>query len=291
MKSTLLALSVILLGCDIDPYGITPANTQPDTQAVSAPDTSLPKTDTQSSSMTVTSTDTHTVSETVTTTSVTTKTETTPDAGTPDSLPPQITPDALVQVAQPDALPVAQDTLPAAQDTLPQVTPDTLPAQQPDALPMTVDAKPATPDTMVLVDTKPATPDVLPAIDTKPAEDSKPVTTDTLTTAPDTVPAGKACGGDGQSCCITQAVDRADAWIHTCVDSVKGTFDCTINLSIGTTPGPSGTCMTCGYRGYPGCTHLNLGMFSWKWGDIPGAFCDHDYNQIPVYSGDVGVCP
>lgn len=273
MKSTLLTLSAILIGCSVNPYGTAPSNTQPDTQVVSTPD-SLPKTDIQSSSATVTAT------------STTTKTEEKTDAGIPDSLPAQTTPDAQVQAVQIDAQP-------AAQDTLPQVTTDTQPAQQPDAQPMAVDTKPATPDTLVLVDTKtatpdtlvlvdikPTTPDVLPVIDTKPAEDNKPVTTDTQ-------PA--ACGGDNQSCCVTQAVDTAGYWIHTCVDSVKGTYDCTITLSTGTTPGPSGTCMTCGYKGYPGCTHLNLGMFSWKLGDVVTGTCDHDSWQTPVCSAD-GKC-
>jgi hypothetical protein len=153
----------------------------------------------------------NTQSASSTATSITTKTETKTDAGTtPDSLPPQLVPDAQV---------VQLDALPAAQDTLPQVTPDTQPAQQPDALPMTVDTKPATPDTLVLVDTKPATPDVLPATDTLPA------TSDTL---PSTQP--EECGGDNQACCLIQT-DETGAWIHTCANSVNGTYDCTITKS------------------------------------------------------------
>jgi hypothetical protein len=273
MKSTLLTLSAILIGCSVNPYGTAPSNTQPDTQVVSTPDTSLPKTDTQSSSATVT--DTHTVSETVTATSTTTKTEEKTDAGIPDSLPPaQTTPDAQVQVTQPD-------TLPAAQDTLPQVTPDTQPAQQPDALPMTVDTKPATPDVQpVKTDTQPTTPDTLPAIDTLPG------TTDTL---PTTQP--EECGGDNKSCCVTRSTDRADFWIHTCVGSVYGTYDCTIESNIGTVPGPSGTCVSCGYKGHPGCTGLNLHGFSWRSGDVVTGNCDHDGNQIPVCTGNICLCP
>ena len=254
MKSTLLALSALLIGCDAT--GTTPATH-------------------------FYTTATETVSTTDTTTSVTTGTETT-DAGTPDSLPPaQTTPDALIQVAQPDAQP-------AAQDTLPQVTTDTQPAQQPDVLPMAVDTKPATPDTLVLVDTQPSTPDTLPAIDTLPA------TPDTLPSTPDTQPAGGdtvvACGGDNQSCCVTQAVDKpAGYWIHTCASSVKATYDCTITISSGT--GPSGTCLPCGYKGYPGCTHLNLGLFSWKWQDAMTGTCDHDSWQTPVCTGNICLCP
>ena len=288
MKSTLLTLSAILIGCSVNPYGTAPSNTQPDTQVVSTPDTSLPKTDTQSSSATVT--DTHTVSETVTATSTTTKTEEKTDAGIPDSIPPaQTTPDALIQVTQPDALPMIQDTLPTTQDTLPQTTPDTQAAQQPDVLPMAVDTKPATPDTLVLVDTQPSTPDTLPAIDTLPA------TPDTLPSTPDTQPAGGdtvvACGGDNQACCVTQAVDKTGYWIHTCLGSVSNTYDCNIEMSVGAVPGPSGTCLTCGYKGYPGCTGLNLGMFSWKWIDAPGGTCDHDNWQTPVCTGDICLCP
>jgi hypothetical protein len=290
MKSTLLAFSAILLGCSVDPYGTSPPINHPDAQvALPTPDTSPIQTDTQSSPVTVTTTDTKTASVTVTTTSVTTKTDTTPDAGTPDSLPPaQSTPDALVQVTQPDALPMAQDTLPAAQDTLPQTTPDTQPAQQPDTQPMAVDTKPATPDTLILADTKPATPDVLPVIDTKPAEDSKPATPDTQPAGGDTV---AACGGNNQACCTTQAVDKPGYWIHTCLGSVSNTYDCNIEASVGTVPGPSGTCLTCGYKGYPGCTGLNLGMFSWKIADAPGGTCIHDNWQTPVCTGDICLCP
>jgi hypothetical protein len=166
---------------------------------------------------------------------------------------------------------------------------DTKPST-PDVQPVKTDTKPSTPDTLVLVDTKPATPDVLPAIDTIPAEDNKPVTPDTQPAGGDTV---AACGGDNQACCVTRAVDRADAWIHTCASSVKGTYDCNIPTSTGTTPGPSGTCLTCGYKGYPGCTHLNLGLFSWKWSDpLTGAgTCEHDYNQNPVCTGNICLCP
>ena len=280
MKSTLLALSALLIGCD-------------------ATGTTIP-----------TITATETVSTTDTTTSVTTGTETTDAGSTPDSLPPaQTTPDALIQVAQPDALPVSQDTLPAARDTLPQTTPDTQIPQQPDVQPVKTDTKPSTPDTLVLVDTKPATPDTLALVDTKPATpdvlpviDTLPATPDTLPATPDTQPAGDtvaACGGDNQACCTTRAVDTnvtravfgTDAWIHTCTDSVKGTYDCTIETSVGTVPGPSGTCMMCGYKGYPPCTHLNLGTFSWKWVDANGGTCDHDDDQTPVCTGDVCLCP
>ena len=272
MKSTLLALSVILIGCgNTDTTTPDTNNLQPDAQVAT----------TQSSTSTITAS--HTASATGTTTSITTKTATTPDAGTtPDRTPtfiltdssvPDTLADTLVQVVQIDALP-------ATQDTLPQTTPDTQPAQQPDALPMTVDTKPATPDTLVLVDTKPSTTDTLPAIDTLPA-------------TPDTQPAVEtvtACGGDNQACCVTQAVDMpAGYWIHTCTDSVKATYDCTITTSIGT--GPSGTCMPCGYKGYPGCTHRNLGMFSWKWTDTMTGTCDHDGWQTPVCTNNVCLCP
>ena len=205
MKTTLLALSVLLIGCGTDATGTT----GPDTNLL--PDAGT----TQSSSATVTAT--HTTSETVTTTNITTSTRA--DAGTtPDTIPllhaipDSSVPDAQVQVTQPDALPVAQDTLPATRDTFPQVTPDTQIAQQPDVLPMAADTKPATPDVLPVVDTKPVTPDTLPA-------------------TPDMQPAGDtvtACGGDNQACCVTQAVDRADSWIHTCNDSVRGTYDCNI---------------------------------------------------------------
>jgi hypothetical protein len=161
---------------------------------------------------------------------------------------------------------------------------DTKPST-PDVQPVKTDTKPSTPDTLVLVDTKPATPDVLPVIDTKPAEDNKPVTPDTQPAGGDTV---VACGGDNQSCCVTQAVDKpAGYWIHTCASSVKNTYDCTIPTSIGA--GPTGTCEPCGYKGYPGCTGLNLGLFSWKWMDAHGGTCEHDNWQIPVCTND-GKC-
>ena len=231
--------------------GTDTTDTTPD-NTILQPDAQIVTLDTQPSSATVTTT--------------TTRTETTSDAGsTPDSLPPaQTTPDALVQVTQPD--------------TLPQATPDAQPTQQPDALPMAQDTLPAAQDTLVLVDTKPATPDVLPAIDTLP------VTTDTL---PTTQP--EECGGDNQACCLLQVRDKADAWIHTCVHSVNGTYDCTIPTSIGA--GPSGTCLPCGYKGYPGCTAFNIHGWSGKWMDILGGTCDHDGNQNPVCTGNICLCP